>query len=127
MTNFLRYQVIKGAIAKIKSISDYKYLDKQVQCFLDSDYFKELPILKIDYYLSAALARKVHGGQKNLDNIQTDIESIANYLPYCDAIFIDKECASLLDEKVLKSDLSYGTRVFSIRTKREFLQYLRSL
>jgi hypothetical protein len=127
MINFIRYMIIEGIIIKKKGRFDHENLNRQVHGFLNSNYFKELPILKIEYYILAALARKVHSGQKNLNNIHTDIESIANYLPYCDAILIDKECASLLDEKVIKTDLAYNSRIFSTKTKEDFLQCLRQL
>ena len=49
---------------------------------------------------------------------------LSAYLPYCDAMFVDKEMHGLLDEPPLKTALNYGAKVFSLRSKREFLNHL---
>ena len=49
---------------------------------------------------------------------------LSAYLPYCDAMFVDREMHRLLDEPPLKTAVNYGTKVFYPRSKREFLNYL---
>ena len=49
---------------------------------------------------------------------------LSAYLPYCDAMFVDKEMHGLLDEPPLKTALNYGTKVFSPRSKQDFLDFL---
>jgi hypothetical protein len=48
-------------------------------------------------------------------------------LPYCDAIFIDRKCRSLLVEIPKGHKPPYQCRVFSMANKDEFLQYLRDI
>jgi hypothetical protein len=57
-----------------------------------------------------------------------DIVAISSFLPYCDAMFLDNECAGLMREEPLKTKLGhFGTRIFSSRTGDEFLEYLNGL
>ena len=80
--------------------------------------------------LFAAMARRATNGQKRVPNRGTpnDIDMISSYLPYCDAIFIDDEFAGLLREEPIATEVGkYGTRVFSTRTREEFLAYLREI
>jgi hypothetical protein len=53
-----------------------------------------------------------------------DIAIISVLLPYCDAMFIDNECHTYLQEKPLCDAINYGTITFSQNTKEEFLNYL---
>jgi len=56
----------------------------------------------------------------------TDISIVSALLPYCDAMFVDRKCRSLLI--LPKShELPYPCRVFSMANKDEFLQYLRDI
>jgi len=48
-------------------------------------------------------------------------------LPYCDAMFIDNQCRSSLEEKDVRDNIDYKTKVFSLNNKEEFLAYLESL
>jgi hypothetical protein len=57
-----------------------------------------------------------------------DIVAISSFLPYCDAMFLDNECAALLGEEPLRTKLAgFKTRIFSCRTGENFLQYLSDL
>ncbi len=94
--------------------------------FLSSPSLRNVPFLKISTLLFTALARKAATGQKRIPNASffDDVKTISALMPYCDAMFIDNECASLLREEPLKSRISYQTKVFSVNTKEEFLEYL---
>jgi hypothetical protein len=94
--------------------------------YLDSTSFENLPFIKISCLLLAALARKAAAGKKRPPNqgMAYDISMISTLLPYCDAMFIDKECHSYLSEAPLCDAIDYGTKVFSLRNKREFLDFL---
>ena len=86
------------------------------------------PHLKIFAHLFAALARKVASGQRKVTRgFMNDIMAISTYSPYVDAMFIDKECASLLSEQPLASDLHYRARIFSMANVGEFIKYLDDL
>ena len=94
--------------------------------FLSSPSLRNIPFLKISTLLYTALARKAATGQKRIPNASffDDVKTISALMPYCDAMFIDNECASLLREEPLRSRISYQTKVFSVNTKEEFLKYL---
>lgn len=80
--------------------------------------------------LHAGLARRAASGQRRVPTRGTrnDIAFIAAYLPYCDAMFIDNEFAHLLSEGPLAAEVNeYSTRIFSTRSRDEFLTYLVGL
>jgi hypothetical protein len=60
-------------------------------------------------------------------SILNDFTAIATYAPYVDAMFVDKECASLLQHGRLRSELQYRARIFSLSNPQEFLNYLDEL
>ena len=101
-------------------------LDGKLIEFLQSREFKDAPFLRISAMLYAALARKVAAGRKKppTKGFATDVEIVSTLLPYCDAMFIDNECAGYLAEEPLCNEIKYGTKIFSLNTKDEFLEYL---
>ena len=111
---------------KRKGISEEKEINKKLCEFLYSEIFEDAPYIKIASMLYAAMARRANKGKKEPPGrgFLNDIEVISTLLPYCDAMFIDNECRSLLLEKPLCDDINYDTKVFSLSNKREFLEYL---
>jgi len=98
--------------------------------FLFSDIAFDAPANDISALMMAALARKAASGQRRPPSpgMWNDITAIASFLPYCDAMFLDNECAGLLREEPLRTKLApLGTRIFSSKTGDEFLAYLASL
>jgi hypothetical protein len=98
--------------------------------FLFSDAAFDAPANDISALLMAALARKAANGQKRAPSpgMWNDITAIAAFLPYCDAMFLDNECAGLLREEPLRTKLvPFGTSIFSSKTGDEFLEYLAGL
>ena len=91
--------------------------------------FSELLSVYAEQGLYAALARKAANGQKRIPGVSffNDVKTISTLMPYCDAMFIDKECASLLQEEPLRSRIQYETQVFSLATKDRFLEYLNGI
>jgi hypothetical protein len=57
----------------------------------------------------------------------SDVTTVAAVLPYCDAIWVDNEIAGLLGEEPLRTQIDYGTRVFSWNTRQRFLEYIEGL
>lgn len=102
---------------------------KDVSTFLDWKGNEQQPAHKIFAYLIAALGWRVSSGQSsNLSaGILNDFTAIATYAPYVDAMFVDRQCASLLQQGRLRSELSYRARIFSMTNKQEFLDYLKAL
>lgn len=98
--------------------------------FLFSDVGYDAPANDISAMLVAAVARKAASGQRRPPSpgMWNDITAIASFLPYCDAMFLDNECAGLLREEPLRTKLApFGTRIFSSKTGEAFLAYLTGL
>ena len=94
--------------------------------FFTSPDLDQVPYLRISCMLFAAFARKQASGQRRSAGGGTlnDVTTIATVLPACDAIYVDNEVAAFLKEEPLRTQLDYGTRVFSQRTRHEFAAYI---
>lgn len=106
-------------------------LEKKLEDFFRSNEYKEVPVNKIMNYLMASICIRGKNGQKKFNNhksMMTDFETIAYYMPYCDIMYIDDECANLLNEKKLKEVFeSYNTKIFSSKIKKSLIEYLEVL
>lgn len=102
---------------------------REVSRFWDWSGLAELPYHKIAAHLYAAIARKLAAGQQKLPTrgFSNDVQAIATYAPYVDAMFVDRECAGLLREEPLASALGITQKVYSISNGDEFIEYLDSL
>jgi len=112
---------------KCHSISGENNISKKLGDFLYSETFEDAPHIKIASMLYAAMARRViDQGRKKPPGrgFLNDVEMISTLLPYCDAMFIDNECRSFLLEKPLCEEIDYGTKVYSLSNKEEFIEYL---
>lgn len=104
-----------------------KELCSKVEEYLTSPYIKDIPFNKISSMMWAALASRVaHQGRKRApdEGLGEDIEFISVLFPYCDVMFIDKECHSFLMEKPLVDEIKFGTKIFSQRNRNDFMLYL---
>lgn len=89
---------------------------------------RDLPHNRISAYLFAALARRVVGGQRKVTRgFMNDVRAISAYAPYVDAMFVDRECAEMLNEGRLRDELQYRARIFSFADTQAFLDYLAEL
>lgn len=89
---------------------------------------RNLPFHRIKAHLFASLARKVANGQKKITRgMMNDINAIATYAPYVDAMFLDNECANFLREEPLASTLGFKAQIFSLNSGEKFLEYLSEL
>ena len=97
--------------------------------FWDWPVNREMPVHRISAYLFAGIARRLASGQKRHPSrgMMNDIRAISTYGPYVDAMFLDNECASLLSEEPLRTELRLKAKVFSAKSGEAFLQYLRDL
>lgn len=110
--------------------STYPEAHERLAEFFASEAALAAPANDISSLLLAALARKAASGQKTPPNRGTvnDITVISSYLPYCEALYVDDQFAGLLREEPLATRLRpYGARVFSNRTRREFLDHLKAI
>jgi hypothetical protein len=89
----------------------------------------EMPFGRILAYMFAALAGQVKAGRKKgvSSGFMNDVEAVAAYAPFVDAMFIDKECALLLTQGRPGRELNFRARIFSLTNRDEFLAYLRQL
>lgn len=94
----------------------------------DAERLLNVPYMKVSSIMFAGLARKAALGQKKIPNSTVDVQFISSYLPYSDAMFVDIESKVLLDEQPKNTpaylQVDYPTKIFSIRQKQEFLNYL---
>jgi len=102
------------------------------QDFLDFLVFKnieKIPFVKIGCFLNAAKAKKIaHGTKKFKISFENDVDIVAIHLPLVDAMFIDNEMRGLLSENQKDVDISiYGTKLFSKKNNKDFLNYLGKL
>ncbi|HEY3156054.1 MAG TPA: hypothetical protein VGK76_05435 [Candidatus Eisenbacteria bacterium] len=94
--------------------------------YLLSPELRYIPYNRISAALWASIARKAAAGMKKVPAPSTvnDIEVIASVMPYCDALFVDREMRSYLSEEPLASMKGCSARVFSASTRAEFMAYL---
>ncbi len=106
-----------------------KDLGARVYEYFTSPALASLPFLRLSSMIFASVARKAAAGMKELPSqgLSNDVDAISTLLPYCDAMFIDNECRAYFDEEPLRSDLTHETRLFSLRNKEAFLEYLDSI
>ena len=96
--------------------------------FLDGPASQSVPFLNTSAWMSAAFARKCAGGQrKSSGSILADIDSIACLSPYCDAMFVDRECHGLWSEMYNSGKITLPTRLFSHRDTTAFITFLDNL
>lgn len=111
-----------------RGVADDELWQKTAE-FFNSPDIDQVPYLQISCMLFAAFARKQASGQRRPAGGGTlnDVTTVATVMPACDAIYVDNEVAALLAEEPLRTQLDFGTRVFSQRTRHEFAAYLDEL
>ncbi len=109
-------------------ISGPKALERSKE-FLHSVECRQAPCTINESLLWAAIARKLANGQKRMPTrgIRNDVNAIAHLYPYCDAMFVDKECYSLLREQPLPHRMIGSPRLFSLANVKELIEYLKSI
>lgn len=105
---------------------------KRVAEYLRSSHFANTPITSLTARIFATLKGMVRAGafvnrqraQSELSGIFFDVQHIATYAPYCDAIFVDNQMASLIAQPSVGLALKYGTHVFSLNSRDAFVSWL---
>lgn len=89
----------------------------------------EAPFVRLQALMFASIAMRAAGGQKDPpdEGTTTDIDTVAHLLPYCDAMFVDNRCRSLLLDVPKSLRPPETERLFSLNIKERFLDYLRSI
>lgn len=119
-------------IARAKGVNEYNLPSIIGKYLTDADILLEIPSLKISSVMFAGLARRAKLGEKKPPKSTTDVQFIASYLPYSDAMFVDKQSATLLNElpsntpKYLRIN-EHNTKIFSLCNREDFLNYLEEI
>ena len=100
-----------------------------IKTYLFSTQLDYIPAVRIKALLFAGLANLEAQGRKKpvSEGVFTDVNMISSLLPYCDAIFVDKENQSILEHGHILHRLGVKTKIFSLRNKEDFLTYLDEL
>lgn len=111
--------------------SNYAENLKTVISYLRSSRLEQIPFNEIYSALWAAIAYQAsREGRKNAPNIGmfNDIEMLSVLLPYCDAIFVDKDIHSILNFGPAKKIISkYKAKIYSLTNVKEFFSYLEKI
>lgn len=98
--------------------------------FFRSAVFSDLPSVNLSALMFAAVARQAaHQGRTNPPNrgFSTDVSVISAFLPYCDAMFIDKDCWTILTQNPVRDRLGFSKKLFSALNAEEFVKYLQAI
>lgn len=103
--------------------------------FFTSDHFKNTPYHWLSARMFASLKDMVRRGayrdpeeaKRRLKGFFYDVNHIATYAPYCDAIVLDSAMAELVSHPRVDLESRYGLRVFSRRNWQDFLAWLENL
>jgi hypothetical protein len=104
--------------------------------FLKSPYFRNTPYQHLSATMFAALKAQVKNGaftnierarNERLSGFFYDVNHIATYAPYCDAILIDKPMHALVTHPNVALDKKYGVKVFSRTNWSDFLSWIDGL
>jgi hypothetical protein len=89
----------------------------------------EAPYVRLQSLMFAAMAKRPARGQKEPpdEGTTTDVDTVAHPLPYCDAMFMDNGCRSLLLDVQKELRPPETAKVFSLNIRAQFLDYLRSI
>lgn len=104
---------------------------KTVITYLKSNRLEHIPFNEIYSSLWAAIAYQAsRGGRTAVPNIGmfNDVEMVSTLLPYCDAIFVDKDMHSILNFAAVKKIASnYKTEFFSLTNIDDFFNFLKKI
>jgi hypothetical protein len=97
--------------------------------FFSANRISEAPFLKLQAMMYAVIAMRAAAGQREPpdEGMTTDIDNVAHLLPYCDAMFLDKECRSMMLNVPLHVRPNDSKKLYSMQVKDEFLSFLREI
>jgi hypothetical protein len=108
---------------------------KLIETFFDSGHFARVPLLYLQSRCYAVLKSWVKGGAyknrdralQKLSGFYSDVDHIAHFAPYCDAIALDKPMAELVRHPGLALEATFGVKVFSLQNLDEFATWIDEL
>jgi len=116
-------------VARGKGVPEEKLPETIGRYFGDAEALLEVPYLKISSVMFAGLARTASLGEKKPPKSTVDVQFISSYLPYCDAMFVDKQSARILRELPKNTPVylrlnEFDTKIFCLNEKEDFVKYL---
>jgi len=127
MTNDVIDSIVR--VARTKKMPEEQIPTAIIKYFTDADALLEVPQIRISSVMFAGWAHRAANGKKEAPKSTTDVQFISSYLPYCDALFVDKESAEILTlfPKNAPEHLrlrEFPARIFSLNNRDKFLEYL---
>jgi hypothetical protein len=101
--------------------------------FFGSVEARSVSYAKVSALFWASLARDVRAGRSPENypsgSLYNDVDMVAAYSQFCDAMFVDKQVSHLASQAELKRELSGRCRLFSFRKSEseDFLDYLAQI
>jgi hypothetical protein len=105
----------------------------RIREFFISEHFRAVSGVRISALLWATIARDINAGRKSdrfpKASMYNDIDAVAQYSPFCDAMFVDKEISHFTRQRELQQELAGTALFFSLRKneKADFIEYLRCI
>lgn len=105
---------------------------RKMSMFLQSEDMLQVPFNRLSALMWAAIAdQAAHDATRKPPNkgVVNDIDMISTLLPYCDAMFIDRDMYGLLQYGPLRieAEKGYPAKIFSTSNKEAFMEYLDGL
>jgi hypothetical protein len=108
---------------------------QRIQAFFQSDYFANVPEVRIGSEMFAFLRHRLRQGafknreknRKRFGGLFYDVRFISAYAPYCDAMVMDNTMFQWATDPLIDLPKRFGVRLFSRRNWDEFLAYLADL
>lgn len=121
--------IVQGLMARAAGDDDFMGQARRVAQFLGSAHFRATPYLDIASRLFAVLRKLARAGRgdKRHAGVFGDINAVATYAPYCDAVFLDREMRRWTLDDDGQIARRYGFKVFSAETWAEFDDYLAEI
>lgn len=123
---------LENLLPAARNSKEEKERTAQVIDFLLSERMADIPSIRLMAQLWSALADQyANAGKKKIpgSGIANDISMVSTILPYCDAIFIDREVHGLIKQPNVAKDIEkrYHTEVYSAANKDDFIVYLDNI
>lgn len=106
-----------------------------IASFFASEHFTAVPSQQLSARLFSTFKKRVREGafpnpekaRKKLSGFLFDVQHATTYAPYCDALFTDNFMADLLNDKHVDVERTFGCKVFSVSSMKEFFSWLEGV
>jgi len=128
-------KIVEAMLHCFENERDLKEQLETVRSYFQSPYFSQVPCEYISTGLITVLRDRVKRGsfknpekaKKQLRGFFFDVDFIAAYAPYCDAMFLDTTMLSFVRDKRLAIEKRYGTKFYAKSNWGEFMDFLKSI